>query len=75
LSTPRKSDFAILFHLLHFQYLPVRSSFAPEVGAMFRAACALAVACLAASPAGAQIDGFEREPINYKTAQAENVSQ
>jgi hypothetical protein len=40
---------------------------------MFRATCALVVACFTASPAGAQIDGFEREPINYKTAQAENV--
>ena len=40
---------------------------------MFRVASALVIACFTASPAVAKIDGFEREPINYKTAQAENV--
>ena len=40
---------------------------------MFRLSLALVVACVGASPVFAQLDGIEREPINYKTAQAENV--
>ena len=40
---------------------------------MFRLTFALVVACVASSPAFAQIDGLEREPINYKTTPAENV--
>ncbi len=40
---------------------------------MTRLAFSFVVACVAAAPAVAQIDGFEREPINYKTAQPENV--
>lgn len=34
---------------------------------------AVVVACVGVSPVFAQLDGIEREPINYKTAQAENV--
>ncbi len=40
---------------------------------MLRLAISLLTACAVASPVVAQIDGIEREPINYKTAQAENV--
>jgi hypothetical protein len=39
---------------------------------MTRLSLSLVTACVVASPAAAQIDGFEREPINYKFAQAEN---
>ena len=40
---------------------------------MLRISFSLVVACVVASPVGAQIDGLEREPINYKTTPAENV--
>ncbi len=40
---------------------------------MLRLTFALFVACAGVSPAFAQLDGLEREPINYKFAQAENV--
>lgn len=40
---------------------------------MLRLSFSLVAACLAASPGFAQIDGFEREPINYKFAEADNV--
>ena len=40
---------------------------------MIRLAFSFVVACVSAAPAFAQIDGIEREPINYKTAQAENA--
>ncbi len=40
---------------------------------MLRLTFALLAVCTAASPAFAQIDGIEREPINYKTAQADNA--
>jgi hypothetical protein len=40
---------------------------------MLRLLCSLGVACFFASPAVAQIDGIEREPINYNTAAADNV--
>src|SRR5262249_58711143 len=41
--------------------------------AMLRLCCSLAVACLVVAPAVAQIDGIDREPINYKSAPAVNV--
>jgi hypothetical protein len=40
---------------------------------MVRLSLSLVVACVSVSPAAAQLDGIERPPINYKTAQAENV--
>ena len=40
---------------------------------MLRLPSALLIACVAATPVVAQIDGLEREPINYKTASAENA--
>jgi hypothetical protein len=40
---------------------------------MLRLTLSLLVACVVTAPAGAQIDGLERDPINYKSAQAENV--
>jgi hypothetical protein len=40
---------------------------------MLRLSFSLLVACLSASPCFAQIDSFDREPINYKFAEADNV--
>jgi hypothetical protein len=40
---------------------------------MLRLNFSLFTACLAASPCFAQIDSFDREPINYKFAEADNV--
>jgi hypothetical protein len=40
---------------------------------MIRLSLSFIVACLSVSPVAAQLDGIERPPINYKTAQAENV--
>jgi hypothetical protein len=40
---------------------------------MLRLCFSLAVACLVVSPAVAQIDGIDREPINYKSAPTDNV--
>lgn len=40
---------------------------------MLRLSFCLIAACFVASPAFAQIDGFEREPINYKFAEGDNV--
>ena len=40
---------------------------------MIRLNLSLVVACVSAAPVGAQLDGIERPPINYKTAQAENA--
>lgn len=40
---------------------------------MLRLALPVVVACAFVAPAAAQIDGLERPPISYKTAQAENV--
>ncbi|QJW97160.1 hypothetical protein [Frigoriglobus tundricola] len=40
---------------------------------MLRLTFSLLAAYVVATPAAAQIDGLEREPINYKTATAENA--
>jgi hypothetical protein len=40
---------------------------------VIRLTLSLVVPCVSAVPVFAQIDGIEREPINYKTAQAENA--
>ena len=40
---------------------------------MLRICYSFAIACVFAAPLSAQIDAIEREPINYKSAQAENV--
>jgi hypothetical protein len=40
---------------------------------MIRLTFSFAALCVIASPVVAQIDGFEKPPINYKTAQADNV--
>ncbi|HEY1189843.1 MAG TPA: hypothetical protein VGE74_19495 [Gemmata sp.] len=40
---------------------------------MFRLTLLLVTVCVTAAPAAAQIDALERPPINYKTAQADNV--
>jgi hypothetical protein len=40
---------------------------------MTRLSLSLVVACVVASPAAAQLDDLDRAPINYKTAQTNNV--